>query len=272
MTRLLATTSPLRPGFLLGLLLAAGCDVPAEDGQRARSWSPAPEAGGGGDDDGLGDTGAADSCLLLDDQAYSACVTDAQCDPGSACTTLPGYGGSYCAPPCDPEGDGSECDPDGLLDVDTVCTEGGRCARACGEPDSCPEGLDCQLMDEDSELGGMSLCAGEPSGQAGHYGVCTHPQAAGIDCPEDSMCFGGEFLGIDEGICLPYCHDGTCQAAPDEAYGVTGYCIDGYLEEPVCVLLCYDGSTCPERQECVEIYSGIGLCAPEGTEVPDDLF
>ncbi len=38
------------------------------------------------------------------------------------------------------------------------------------------------------------------------------------------------------------------------------------------MLLCYDSSVCPTSQECVTLGGSIGICAPEGTVVPDDLF
>ena len=250
------------------LLTILACDVPASEGMASAAWSPGPGAAFDGDDSGgggaQGDTGDA-ACYPFGTQAYQTCTTEAECDPGSACTTVPGYDGAYCAPPCDPEGDASECDPDGAFDVDLYCTSAGRCARGCGEPDTCPEDLDCQ---EVGELGDAAVCAGGLSGTSGNYGLCSHPNEAGTDCPPETSCFGGDFIGIDSGVCLPWCDDGSCPTAPDGTELVTPYCYEAGLDHPVCFLLCNEGATCPEAQECLAITDSIGLCAPEGTEIP----
>ena len=52
--------------------------------------------------------------------------------------------------------------------------------------------------------------------------------------------------------------------------GVTAapLCYDVGLEHPVCALICIpDSSVCPDSQSCLDLGS-IGLCAPEGTELP----
>jgi len=192
--------------------------------------------------------------------AYEPCVSDAQCGPGSACDRVPGYAGSFCSPPCDIDGDGAECDLDGTLAFDTTCLDNGRCARFC--EDSCPETLDCQDV-EDQEL-----CAGEPFGGAGPYGTCSHPNVEGTDCPPESSCFGGDYVGTDSGVCLPWCDDGSCPGAPEGTRNVSTLCYDVGLDHPMCLLLCTVGdSDCPEGQGCLDL--GIaGLCAPEGAESP----
>lgn len=189
--------------------------------------------------------------------AYEPCVSDAQCGPGSACTYVPGYAGQYCAPPCDQPQD---CDLDGTLTFETVCLDNGRCARAC--EDSCPEELTCQSVGE------LELCAGEPFGQAGMYGTCSHPNVDGTDCPLESSCFGGDYVGTEQGVCLPWCDDGGCPAAPDDTEGVTPICYDVGLDHPVCPLLCVADAHCPEGQTCLDL-GFAGICAPEGAEVPD---
>lgn len=213
--------------------------------------------------------------------AYEPCVTEAECDPGSACTTLSGFTGHYCAPACDPAGTGFECQVEGL-DFDTTCQANGRCARTCAEDhvatntdegpdrspaDDCPEGLECQQTDE-AEF----HCSGEPSGQAGFYGICGHPNVDGTDCPAESTCFGGSYIGIEDlGICLPWCDDNTCEPPPEGTSGATPYCYEAGLDHPVCLLLCAPGgdSICPQGQECLDLgYGGLGLCAPDGTELP----
>jgi hypothetical protein len=198
--------------------------------------------------------------------AYEPCVSDAQCGPGSACDQVPGFAGSYCAPPCDGDGDGSECDLDGTLGIETLCLDNGRCAQVCSDdPTVCPTTLECQELNSLDE----SLCAGEPFGQAGPYGTCTHPNVAGTDCPPESDCFGGDYIGVDEGSCLPWCDDGSCPGAPDGVEGASPLCYDAGLEHPVCVLLCTpDESICPDGQECLNLYSNVGLCVPEGGTSP----
>jgi hypothetical protein len=196
--------------------------------------------------------------------AYEPCVSDAQCGPGSECTTVPGYAGHYCGLPCDPGGDAAECDLDGTLDFGTVCLETGRCARECGEPTNCPETLDCQQVEADT----LGLCAGESYGGAGFYGICTHPNVEGTDCPEESSCFGGDYIGIDDGICLPWCDDYTCPEPPADSDGTSPICYDIGLDHPMCILLCIPGSSeCPRAQECLDL-GGFGLCVPEGAESP----
>ncbi|MCB9765950.1 MAG: hypothetical protein H6739_39615 [Alphaproteobacteria bacterium] len=215
------------------------------------------------DPDPVVDTAPADDGYLpWMGSAYVPCVSDAECDAGAACTTVPGFGGLYCAPPCDPlEPADPACDLDGALPFETQCMTNGRCARACGEPDSCPEALDC--MPEPPE-DGLSLCAGEPYGSAGFYGTCSHPNVDGTDCPEASSCFGGDYLGIDEGACLPWCDDGSCPPPPAGTSGVTTICYDVGLDHPSCALLCVpDDSTCPIGQTCFDL-GFTGLCAPEG--------
>ena len=254
--------------LLLALFLLAcdGAEAPV-------AWSPplpsaTPEEDGGQstgsatDTAGPQDTGAA--CYPLGAQAYQACVADSQCDPGSACTTVEGFSGKYCSPACDPAGDGSECDPDGTVGEATYCLQSGRCARACGEPDTCPEEMGCQTLDE---LDGAGVCAGPPSGTSGYYGICSHPNVDGPDCPSESTCFGGDYIGIDDGVCLPWCDDGSCASPPDETEGVSPYCYDAGLDHPICVLFCDpETSTCPSDQYCMSVY-GVGLCVPEGTEL-----
>lgn len=245
----------------LVLLFLVGCgSVPesAPNAARTRTASPEVDLDGLADpvDSGLPESEAWDPTS----RAFSACVTEADCDPGSACTTVQGYGGAYCAPACEPGGDGDECDSEGVLGVDTFCSTAGRCVRACGEPDSCPDALDCQ----DAAAFPAPVCAGEVAGVAGYYGTCTHPMTDGPDCPESSSCFGGALIGVEDGVCLPWCDDGTCEPVPETAVGVSPVCYDVGLEHPVCALICSPGSsTCPPAQECTDL-GGLGLCVPEG--------
>lgn len=216
--------------------------------------------------DGVATDSDADSGLGVsyNGPAYEPCVSDAECGPGSDCTNVPGFAGSYCALPCDPAGTGAECDLDGTLDFGTTCLDHGRCARECGDPAACPDTLDCQAIAEPA----ASLCAGEPYGGAGFYGICTHPNVDGTDCPEESSCFGGDYIGIDDGICLPWCDDLTCPAAPDDSSATSPLCYDIGYDHPLCVLLCVPSSSeCPTDQECLDL-GGFGLCVPYGAESP----
>ena len=90
---------------------------------------------------------------------------------------------------------------------------------------------------------------------------------AGPDCPPESECFGGSLLGIDNGLCLPWCDTGECPEVPDGLADVSPLCFDTTdfgFDHPLCVLLCQPASAiCPEGQECLD-YGGFGLCAPEG--------
>ncbi len=263
--------------LLIAVLLAA-CAAPVADDPSP----PAPD-----DDDVANDDDSAsddDDATPLPPQpyagpAYTPCVSDAQCDPGSACTTVPGYGGSFCAPPCEAGGDGAECALLGLP-YGTQCLPSGRCARACADgeavvpdqedpptdvappPDACPDPITCRDVD------GAPLCAGQPSGQAGYYGTCSHPMIEGTDCPIDSACYGGSFIGTeDAGVCLPHCDDGLCPA-PVDATQVTTICYDIGFDHPVCALLCTVGvSECPWGQFCFDV-GFTGICAPEGAENP----
>ena len=196
--------------------------------------------------------------------SYESCITDAECSPGDACTTVSGYAGQYCAPACDPGGDGSECQLDGL-GFETTCLETARCARVCDgelEDGGCPDDLACAGYDD------LELCVGEAAGTSGIYGTCTHPNTSGPDCPEGTTCFGGDYLGVDDGICLPYCEDYTC---PDPEGNVDGspYCYDIGLDYPICFLFCTpDATTCPDTQECFDTGYGVGICAPPGVTSP----
>lgn len=201
--------------------------------------------------------------------AYLECVTEAQCDPGSACTTVPGHGGLYCAPACDPLGDGSECQLQGKA-FDTMCLDNGRCARTCLDEDPCPETVGCVEVEAVEE----QLCAGEESGGAGFYGVCTHPNIPGPDCPPETECLGGAFVGTDDaGVCLPWCDDGSCPTPPAGTVNVNTLCYDIGFEHPLCVLICQPtgGSVCPMLEFCLDTGFGVGICAPDGAEVPDDI-
>lgn len=193
--------------------------------------------------------------------AYTTCVTDASCAPGEACTTVPGFATPYCAPACDPA-DETDAACDVVDGVDGFCTDAGRCARACGQPDTCPDDLACGSSEA---LG--DVCGGEELGGAGYYGTCTHPLEAGPDCPAESDCFGGSLLGIENGICLPWCESGDCPDPGDELVDVNPLCFDTTeygFEHPLCVLLCTPSSAvCPTDQECLD-YGGFGICAPEG--------
>jgi hypothetical protein len=213
----------------------------------------------------LADTGDQPTAQITGSStAYSPCVTDASCDPGEACTTVPGFASPYCAPACDPESAPAAqlqaCDR--LEGVATTCLSTGRCARECGDPDSCPDALACQ---PEASVG--PVCAGEELGQAGFYGTCTHPMTEGPDCPAESSCFGGSLLGIDNGVCLPWCDSGACPEIPEDVRGATPLCYDvrSYgFDHPMCVLLCVPASAeCPDGQTCLD-YGGVGICAPEG--------
>lgn len=190
--------------------------------------------------------------------SYTPCVTDASCEPGEACTTVDGYDASYCAPPCDPAGAGDECAPDGAVDYDTWCLPQGRCARSCDG--GCPDDMAC--VSDDTGLPG-EVCAGEPSGTSGYYGLCSHPNVDGTDCPDGSACYGGEYVNSDWGVCLPYCPDSSCPDSAEDGVTGTPICYDVGLELPVCALVCIPSvSTCPSDQVCYELYSNLGICAP----------
>lgn len=256
----------LRTPFLLLSMLVAlvttGCDPVVDDAPEAPTEEAPP----------------VEEPTPYEGPAYRACITDAQCDPGNDCTTVPGHAGKFCAPACDPMGDGTECD---LLELPfaTQCLDTGRCARECGSsefPGSsgqegdedyalCPGSVSCQNVE------GERLCAGEAFGQAGFYGTCTHPLTEGSDCPPESSCVGGSVIGTDDlGICLPWCDDGSCPTPPADAFNTSTICYDILLDHPMCALLCdytSDLTTCPVGQECQEFY-GYGLCAPPGAEPP----
>lgn len=241
--------------FLSVLTLLAACG----DEPEHMDWPPPAQPG-------LVDSGAADTSPpeSYAGPSYQACVSAAQCDAGSDCTHVPGFAGTYCSPPCDAAGGGLECALNGTLDFDTVCLEHGRCARTCGDPDSCEASLECQHYESEA----LDLCAGEPFGAAGFYGVCTHPNVDGADCPEESSCFGGDYIGIDDGICLPWCDDSTCPTPPDDSSATSPLCYDIGYEHPLCVLLCVpDSSVCPSGQDCLDL-GGFGLCVPPGATSP----
>ncbi len=241
---------------LLSLVLITACGPEPEH----VTWPP-PPLPQGADSGTVADSAPPQSYA---GPAYQPCVSPAQCDPGSDCTHVPGFAGTFCSPPCDGQGDGSECALDGSLDFDTVCLDHGRCARTCGDPDTCPETLECQAVGDPA----TDLCAGEPFGAAGFYGVCTHPNIDGADCPEESSCFGGDYIGIETGICLPWCDDLTCPAAPEDSSGTSPLCYDIGFDHPLCVLLCIPGSSeCPTSQECLDL-GGFGLCVPPGAKSP----
>ncbi len=276
---------------VLLILLLFGCSAepanePAEPTPGADDDDSAPTD----DDDDSSSVGIDDDDSADDDDAtpadysgpaYASCVSEAQCDPGSACAAVPGYGDPFCSPPCDPAGDGGECALRGR-DHDAVCLPSGRCARACHasedviaedrgfpkgaefrDPAACPDPLTCRAVD------GVEppLCAGDRAGGAGFYGTCRHPNVDGPDCPDQSSCYGGELIGVDEGICLPWCPDGLCPA-PSNASQVTTLCYDIGFDYPVCALLCQPGqSECPFDQECFDA-GFIGICAPIGATNP----
>lgn len=207
------------------------------------------------------DTGTeSGSGFSFSERAYETCIADSDCDAGASCRSVSGHATAYCAPACDPAGDGSEC---GVGDMKGVCAATGWCARSCGDPDTCPDDLACAEVDD---LG--AVCAGEELGTAGYYGTCTHPQVEGPDCPEQSSCYGGDLLGIEDGVCLPWCDDNVCQPIPDDTQGVTPFCYDVGLDHPVCALLCQvEDSVCPTGQECMDL-GFTGLCIPEGSDLP----
>jgi len=268
--------------LLLATLIAgavSGCspDAPEPGGTTDITGGATADSGDGGDDDSDTTDGgdpddtapeAADSDppVSYSGPSYEPCINDAECAPGDACVPVPGYASAYCAPACDPAGDAAECQLEGL-GFDTVCTDHGRCARVCPDahdPDAapCPEGLDC------AQVGDEALCAGELAGASGYYGLCSHPNVDGPDCPEDAACWGGEYLGIDEGMCLPWCPEYSCPAAP-AGIDADPYCYDVGLEAPICLLLCVagDDDACPDGQECYDL--GVtGLCVPEGAQSP----
>ncbi|GEM_PF-1424957 len=207
------------------------------------------------------DTG--DEAVSYAGPSYAPCTNDAECAPGDACTTVSGYAGQYCAPPCDPAGDGDECQLEGLP-FDTECLDNARCAQVCDGTDDggCHEDLSCAGYED------LELCVGEAAGTSGLYGTCNHPNTSGPDCPEGTTCFGGDYLSVDAGVCLPYCEDYTC---PDPEGNVDGspYCYDIGLDYPVCFLFCTpDATTCPDTQECFDTGYGVGICAPPGVESP----
>ncbi len=252
-----------RIALLLTLLFATACvvDEPVPDPVADDDDDDAAPADD--DDDDATEAPPAD----YDGPAYTECVTDAQCDPGSACTTVPGHGGLYCAPPCDPDGDGSECALQGKA-YETMCLDNGRCARACLDNDPCPDTVGCfEVVEYETEL-----CAGEEAGGAGYYGVCSHPNIPGPDCPPETECLGGSFVGTDEaGICLPWCDDGSCPTPPAGTENVSTLCYDIGFEHPLCALLCTPGaSVCPVLEFCLDTGFGVGVCAPDGAEIPDD--
>jgi len=275
--------------MILSILLFA-CSPESADSSKLRAAPPEETAAPTGDSDTTqpGNTGATDDGDDGDDTAppldtaiesyvgpsYGACVTDAECSPGDACTTVPGYAGLYCAPPCDPLGDGDECALGGL-GFDTTCTEFGRCAQLCGD-DDCPSGLECQTLEVDGADGAESvqLCAGEESGGAGYYGSCSHPQAEGTDCPEDSACFGGDLFGSDDGLCLPWCPDQICPPPPEGVIALP-LCYDIGLGAPSCALICDPGdeenSVCPEGQVCFDA-DYVGICLPGDADLDLDAI
>lgn len=262
--------------LLLSLLLLA-CDPTAS--------SPLDTAGvpsGDGGETTLADGGSSSSTQSYTGPDYQRCIGDAQCEAGSACVEVPGHANLYCAPPCDPGGDGQECQLGEELELgfETRCLDTGRCARTCPEEDAategdkpgslvraegdeCPQELECVASQDDF------LCAGPARGTAGPYGLCTHPQMDGPDCPELHSCYGGSYIGLDVGVCLPWCDTGECPSAPAGTVA-SPLCYDIGLEHPVCALICIpDSGTCPEDQECIQVYSSIGLCLPEGSQIPD---
>lgn len=229
-------------------------------GTRGDGLPPAPATTDGAD---TGTTG--ESQWSFTGRAYQTCISDAECDPGSACTSVPGHATSYCAPACTPDPETPDA-PNAACATDTaegVCLSTGRCAQSCAEVDRCDPALACADVD-----GVGPICAGEEGGTSGYYGTCSHPQLEGADCPPSSSCYGGELLGIEDGICLPWCDDNVCQPVPDGTEGVTPICYDVGLDHPVCALLCtVDDSVCPDDQACLDL-GFIGLCAPDGTTVP----
>jgi len=259
-----------------------GPDGGSTDGGSTDGGSTDGGGTNGGGTDGGSDTGAPGVSYVGPD--YQACVTDAQCEPGSGCLTVPGHMESYCAPPCDPTGDGAECDLTGTGDMGfpTTCLRTGRCAQACAEDavaapgsdgislvrdpdDACPDGLECTQVEATD--GTAPLCAGPQAGGSGYYGICSHPNVDGGDCPEQTSCFGGSYIGLDIGICLPWCDDGSCPASP-AGVSAAPLCYDAGLEHPVCALICiFDSSSCPDGQFCQSVGS-VGLCIPDGAELP----
>jgi len=258
--------------LLLLAVLLIGCSTP--------SVAPAPD-----DDDSAEPTPTPEPTpeptpvpVAYAGPSYLPCVTDAQCDPGDACTSLPGFSGDYCAPACDPAGDGAECDRF-ELPFATSCMPNGRCGRACGadevlgEPSQegaddyalCPASVYCQEVDE------QPMCAGDSFGQAGNYGVCYHPFLDGPDCPQGTQCLGGDLVGLDDvGLCLPECPAQTCPAPPSYTVNATPICYDVGYEVPLCALLCQaslEDTVCPDGTVCNEFF-GFGICSPEGTESP----
>lgn len=240
---------------IVALIVAVACrGTGSSDGAAPAAWVP-PVA------DAV-DTGAAPPVGAAP-RDYASCLAESDCAPGQACTSVPGFVGRYCADACDPslpaEAAAAACDAPGAPGA--VCLETGRCARTCGDPDSCAPGLDCQVLE-----GGAAVCAGDEAGGAGFFGTCTHPNEDGPDCPPASSCFGGSLIGVEDGVCLPWCDDGTCPPAPDDTEGTAGLCYDVGLDHPVCALVCSPGaSVCPGGQVCLDL-GFIGLCAPEGAD------
>ena len=271
----------LRFCLSLWCVLVVGCDLgstetPADgkglSGSSVEPGTDGDDSGGGGGGD---DTSVQES---YDGPDYQACISDAECEPGSACVAVSGHANTYCAPACDPGGDGSECIPEGS-DLSAVCLPSGRCAQTCAADavaeegtdgtlipaatDLCPDDLACMTVSDQE----TPLCAGPRGGQAGPYGTCSHPNLDGPDCPEQTSCFGGTYIGLeDAGVCLPWCDDGICPPLPD---GVTAapICYDVGLDHPMCALLCTPGdSICPSGQSCYDL-GFVGLCAPDGAEI-----
>ena len=207
-------------------------------------------------DTGSPDTGPRDTGVSFSVPSYATCSSAAQCPPGDACTTVPGYAGRFCAPPCDPIAGDTSCDTDGSITA--TCLPTGRCVQTCST--DCPVGLECIQTD------GWEVCAGEPNNA---YQTClvdpTTPSpglALHADCPGYSAClYFGDLFPAGVGACMPWCEHGTC---PHQGLGIDAapQCLPLTLFPGIdnCALFCDPESEeqCPPGLAC----GSTNICLP----------